>query len=132
MKKIKYLIIICCLFTACKKDTLYSSGIIGQWRWVESMGGLSNVHQTPANTGYLWGIKLNANLTCFQTGNVFPTETGTYSLSEQTEYDKTRKYLNIKTFHSTQQYNYIFISKDTLLLQDHAGTDGLSHFFVRE
>jgi hypothetical protein len=131
MKKIKYLALLFFLFVACTKDTPDTSPVVGQWIWFKSTGGLANVYTTPQNTGRSWGLKLNQDLTCFQSGDLLVSETGVYTLTEEINPQWTAKFLNITFPDGIKKYNYSFISQDTLRLDDHTETDGLSNFFVK-
>ncbi len=133
MKRIMFLILLTTLFGSCRKEELVSD-IVGQWEWYLATGGIGNIYQTPQNSGFSWQLKLNANYTSEQTGDlmIVGNGNGTYTLTEDKENGIPRKLVNITTNGVTQTYIYTFITRDTLRLDQDLTADGLSYFLVRE
>ena len=128
-----FLILLTTLFGSCRKEELVSD-IVGQWEWYLATGGIGNIYQTPQNSGFSWQLKLNANYTSEQTGDlmIVGNGNGTYTLTEDKENGIPRKLVNITTNGVTQTYIYTFITRDTLRLDQDLTADGLSYFLVRE
>lgn len=125
------LIIIASLLTSCKKNE-QTPAIVGQWEWFKATGGIGNIYQTPQNSGFTWQLKLNADYTSEQTGDLMLSGNGTYTLTDDTEPGSSKKLLNITTNGATQTFSYYFITRDTLQLDQNVEADGLSYFLVRE
>lgn len=131
MKRLTYLIILVFLFISCKKNE-QASALVGQWEWFKATGGIGNIYQTPQNSGFSWQLKLNADYTSEQTGDLMLNGNGTYTLTDDTEPGSSKKLLNITTNGVTQTFSYSFVSRDTLRLDQNVEADGLSYFLVRE
>jgi len=52
MKKITFLLLLIIYCSACKKDdsVISSSGIIGEWSWISTCGGIAGICYTPRST----------------------------------------------------------------------------------
>ena len=133
MKRLMFLVLLTTLFSSCRKDEQVSD-IVGQWEWYLATGGIANIYQTPQNSGFSWQLRLNANYTSEQTGDlmIVGNGNGTYTLTEDKEGGIPRKLVNITTNGATQTYIYTFITRDTLRLDQDLTADGLSYFLVRE
>lgn len=121
-----------CLFTACTKSHPDSLDVAGHWEWIKSTGGIANIHQTPQNSNYNCELVLNNDHTYSITGNLFMTGSGMFSLTDEVYESGTLKILNIMYPGYTDNFNYSFISNDTLRLDHHLEVDGFSYFFVRK
>lgn len=131
MNKLKYLFILSFFIISCKKDGQEPS-VAGNWEWFKATGGIANIYLTPQNSGHSWYLKLNANYTSFQTGDLFTGGEGTYTLTEDTNPNWPRRLLNITTHGATLTFAYSFITNDTLRLDENIEADGLSYFLVRQ
>jgi len=63
MKNVFLVLVFIGIFSACSKDVKpqISSGIIGEWSWVQSSGGLAGVILTPETTGNEITIEFSIN-----------------------------------------------------------------------
>ena len=84
MKRLMFLVLLTTLFSSCRKDEQVSD-IVGQWEWYLATGGIANIYQTPQNSGFSWQLRLNANYTSEQTGDlmIVGNGNGTFCASEK-------------------------------------------------
>ncbi len=131
MKKLKYLVLLAFVFTACKKDTHNDvATIVGQWEWIKTTGGAYGVYYTPQNTGRTWKLTLNSDLTIFQSGNLTSNESGVYTKTEEINSWGTIPILRMIFPSHLQSYHYV-ISSDTLRLNEYPEADGFSYYLVK-
>ena len=129
MNKINYLLLATmCFLISCKKDGVKSTGIVGQWQWVKSEGGLSNTTYTPQSTGKTWAITFTADSTYNETGTYITNSSGTYQLTSSTNLGA------LLIFHFSggvmAQYTYT-LSNDSLIFGNEY-IDGMNNVFIRK
>lgn len=60
-KRFYFLLLICALLTACKDDDEQTAGLLGEWEWVQSIGGDNGETLTPLTEGVTRHLEIDLN-----------------------------------------------------------------------
>ncbi|MER0440815.1 hypothetical protein [Emticicia sp. W12TSBA100-4] len=88
MKKLSFLFIISVLFAfSCTKEEVSAtkestSGLVGEWRWVSSTGGIAGKTITPTSAGYERKLVLTADLKFSRYKDNTLESSGTYQITQ--------------------------------------------------
>lgn len=122
------LLIFACI--ACKKDKKPTpSGIIGNWRWIQTHGGIAGIQETPATTGHNlhYVFRTDSSCTIISDSNAVKTR---YSISKDTSYIPGQ-FTNMITIIGAEPYGVLTMMHDSLIIAD-SYVDGYDYIFVRE
>ena len=111
-----------CSASSCNKDKLpASTSIVGQWRWVKSVGGIGGFTTTPQSAGFTQRYQFNDD----STFRFFRKDTvamqGKFSIVRNYKYGNSTIDI-LKTGNSFDQS--LLIRNDTLFLYDISISDG--------
>lgn len=134
MKKINALLIsILALFVAIacgtREDELSNEQFVGTWDWIATTGGISNINDTPANTGIQRTITFTDTYIYMVKENDATVREGTYNILKEVTPTEHKE----KLFIDFSNYSDVFvdgIDGSNLYLGDHT-VDGYSYHYKK-
>ena len=118
-----------CSASTCNKDKLpASTSIMGQWRWVKSVGGIGGFTSTPQRSGFAQRYQFNDDSTFRFYRKDTVAMQGKFSIVRNYKYGNSTIDV-LKTGSSFDQS--LLIRNDTLFLYDISISDGYSSTYVR-
>jgi len=118
-----------CSASSCNKGKLPASkSIMGQWRWVKSVGGIGGFTTTPQSAGFTQRYQFNDD----STFRFFRKDTiamqGKFSIVRNYKYGSS----TIDVFKTGNSFDQsLLIRNDTLFLYDISISDGYNNTYVR-
>lgn len=131
----KYFILLMAVFTLCsvsscnKEKMLTSDSIVGEWRWVKSVGGIGGFTLTPKTEGFTQKWVFNADSTCKFYHKDTVAINGKFSIKHNYKTSAGETFDLIKTGSWTE--SAFTIRNDSLFFSDIFISDGFNSTYVR-
>ncbi|WPU95338.1 hypothetical protein SNE25_07345 [Mucilaginibacter sabulilitoris] len=132
MKYFVLLITVCalCSVSSCNKEKLpHSDSIVGEWRWVKSVGGIGGFTLTPKTEGFTQKWVFNADSTFKSFKNDSLTIQGKFSIVRNYKYSESETVDVLKWGNSID--DSFVIRNDTLFTNNIFISDGFGSTYVR-
>ena len=132
MKYFILLMTVCtlCSVSSCNKEKMPTSdSIVGEWRWVKSVGGIAGVTITPQSAGYNQRREFNADSTFKSFKNDSLTIQGKFSIVRNYKYSESETVDVLKW--GTAVDDSFVIRNDTLFINNIFISDGFGSTYVR-
>jgi hypothetical protein len=122
--------LILCSASSCNKGKLpTSTSIMGQWRWVKSVGGIGGFTSSPQSSGFTQRYQFNDDSTFRFYRKDTVAAQGKFSIVRNYQYGNSTIDV-LKTSNSSFDQS-LLIRNDTLYLYDISISDGYNNTYVR-